>query len=41
MSKKDDNNKYWGALSSKSYWLKRADELDKAVKKTEKEVMKE
>lgn len=41
MSKKDDNNKYWGTLSNKSYWLKRAEELDKAVKKTEKEVMKE
>lgn len=38
---KKDNNKYWGPLSNKSYWSKRADELDKAVKKTEKEVMKE
>ena len=38
MSKKDD--KYWGPLSNKSYWLKRSEELDKAAKMTEKEVMK-
>ena len=41
MSKKDDNNKYWGTLSNKSYWLKRSEELDKVAKKVEKEVMKE
>lgn len=39
MSKKDD--KYWGPLSNKSYWLKRAEELDKVATKVEKEVMKE
>lgn len=39
MSKKDD--KYWGPLSNKSYWLKRSEELDKVAKKVEKEVMKE
>ena len=39
MSKKDD--KYWGPLSNKSYWLKRSEELDKVAKMTEKEVMKE
>ena len=39
MSKKDE--KYWGPLSNKSYWLKRSDELDKVAKKVEKEVMKE
>ena len=39
MSKKDE--KYWGPLSNKSYWLKRTEELDKAIKKTEKEIMKE
>lgn len=39
LSKKDD--KYWGPLSNKSYWLKRSEELDKVAKKTEKEVMKE
>ena len=39
MSKKDD--KYWGPLSSESYWLKRTEELDKVAKKLEKEVMKE
>ena len=38
MSKKDD--KYWGPLSNKSYWLKRSEELDKVAKMTEKEVMK-
>lgn len=38
MSKKDE--KYWGPLSNKSYWLKRSEELDKAAKMTEKEVMK-
>ena len=38
MSKKDD--KYWGPLSNKSYWLKRSEELDKAATKVEKEVMK-
>lgn len=38
LSKKDD--KYWGPLSNKSYWLKRSEELDKAAKMTEKEVMK-
>ena len=35
MSKKDD--KYWGPLSNKSYWLKRSEELDKVAKMTEKE----
>lgn len=39
LSKKDD--KYWGPLSNKSYWLKRSEELDKVAKMTEKEVMKE
>ena len=39
MSKKDD--KYWGPLSNKSYWLKRSEELDKVATKVEKEVMKE
>ena len=39
LSKKDE--KYWGPLSNKSYWLKRTEELDKAIKKTEKEIMKE
>ena len=39
LSKKDD--KYWGPLSNKSYWLKRSEELDKVATKTEKEVMKE
>ena len=39
MSKKDE--KYWGPLSNKSYWLKRSEELDKVAKMTEKEVMKE
>lgn len=39
MSKKDE--KYWGPLSSKSYWLKRSEELDKVATKVEKEVMKE
>lgn len=39
MSKKDD--KYWGPLSNKTYWLKRSEELDKVAAKTEKEVMKE
>ena len=39
MSKKDD--KYWGPLSNKSYWLKRSEELDKVAAKSEKEVMKE
>ena len=39
MSKKDD--KYWGPLSNKSYWLKRSEELDKVAAKVEKEVMKE
>jgi SPP1 gp7 family putative phage head morphogenesis protein len=39
LSKKDD--KYWGPLSNKSYWLKRSEELDKVAKKVEKEVMKE
>lgn len=38
MSKKDE--KYWGPLSNKSYWLKRSEELDKVAKMTEKEVMK-
>ena len=38
MGKKDD--KYWGPLSNKSYWLKRSEELDKVAKMTEKEVMK-
>lgn len=38
MSKKDD--KYWGPLSNKSYWLKRSEELDKVATKVEKEVMK-
>lgn len=38
MSKKDD--KYWGPLSNKSYWLKRSEELDEVAKMTEKEVMK-
>lgn len=38
MSKKDD--KYWGPLSNKTYWLKRSEELDKVAKMTEKEVMK-
>lgn len=38
MSKKDD--KYWGPLSNKSYWLKRSEELDKVAKMTEKEIMK-
>lgn len=39
MSKKDD--KYWGPLSNKSYWLKRSEELDKVATKVEKEAMKE
>lgn len=39
LSKKDE--KYWGPLSNKSYWLKRSEELDKVAKMTEKEVMKE
>lgn len=39
LSKKDD--KYWGPLSNKTYWLKRSEELDKAATKVEKEVMKE
>lgn len=39
MSKKDE--KYWGPLSNKSYWLKRSEELDKVATKVEKEVMKE
>lgn len=38
MSKKDE--KYWGPLSNKSYWLKRSEELDKVAKMAEKEVMK-
>lgn len=38
LSKKDD--KYWGPLSNKSYWLKRSEELEKVAKMTEKEVMK-
>ena len=38
MSKKDE--KYWGPLSNKTYWLKRSEELDKVAKMTEKEVMK-
>ena len=38
LSKKDD--KYWGPLSNKSYWLKRSEELDKVAKMTETEVMK-
>ena len=38
MSQKDD--KYWGPLSNKTYWLKRSEELDKVAKMTEKEVMK-
>ena len=38
LSQKDD--KYWGPLSNKSYWLKRSEELDKVAKMTEKEVMK-
>ena len=38
MSKKDE--KYWGPLSNKSYWLKRSEELDKVAKMNEKEVMK-
>ena len=39
LSKKDD--KHWGPLSNKSYWLKRSEELDKVATKVEKEVMKE
>lgn len=39
LSKKDE--KYWGPLSNKSYWLKRSEELDKVATKAEKEVMKE
>lgn len=39
LSKKDD--KYWGPLSNKTYWLKRSEELDKVATKVEKEVMKE
>lgn len=39
MSKKDE--KYWGPLSNKTYWLKRSEELDKVATKVEKEVMKE
>ena len=39
LSKRDE--KYWGPLSNKSYWLKRSEELDKVAKKVEKEVMKE
>ena len=39
MSKKDE--KYWGPLSNKSYWLKRSEELDKVATKVEKEVMKD
>lgn len=38
LSKKDE--KYWGPLSNKSYWLKRSEELEKVAKMTEKEVMK-
>ena len=38
LSKKDE--KYWGPLSNKTYWLKRSEELDKVAKMTEKEVMK-
>ena len=38
LSKKDE--KYWGPLNNKSYWLKRSEELDKVAKMTEKEVMK-
>ena len=38
LSKKDD--KYWGPLSNKSYWLKRSEELDKVAKMTDIEVMK-
>ena len=38
LSEKDE--KYWGPLSNKSYWLKRSEELDKVAKMTEKEVMK-
>ena len=38
LRKKDE--KYWGPLSNKSYWLKRSEELDKVAKMTEKEVMK-
>ena len=38
LSKKDE--KYWGTLSNKTYWLKRSEELDKVAKMTEKEVMK-
>ena len=38
LSQKDD--KYWGPLSNKTYWLKRSEELDKVAKMTEKEVMK-
>ena len=38
LSEKDD--KYWGPLSNKTYWLKRSEELDKVAKMTEKEVMK-
>ena len=39
LSKKEE--KYWGPLSNKSYWLKRSEELDKVATKVEKEVMKE
>ena len=39
LNKKDE--KYWGPLSNKSYWLKRSEELDKVATKVEKEVMKE
>ena len=39
MSKKDE--KYWGPLNNKAYWLKRSEELDKVATKVEKEVMKE
>ena len=39
LSKKDE--KYWGPLNNKSYWLKRSEELDKVATKVEKEVMKE
>ena len=38
LSKKDE--KYWGPLSNKTYWLKRSEELDTVAKMTEKEVMK-
>lgn len=34
-------DKYWGKLSSPQYWLKRSEELDKAVIKLQKRVYKE